>query len=110
MASGSVTDDLQFCRFVPSRKQFFDAQHRWVLQLRITTLPALKDRQRLQDHDREIARLERQVGDTELKGSTTDSATHDLVLLTRRLSSHSSGSGRYIVTILTLLPFRSVAI
>jgi hypothetical protein len=58
-ASGSVSDDVQFGGSVYRGEELIDPRHGYLLQFRITTLPALKYRQRPEDHDRGVTGFER---------------------------------------------------
>ena len=50
----------------------------------VAALPALKNRERLQDHDSGIADFERKVSNAVLQQSTADSASHVFALLIRK--------------------------
>jgi hypothetical protein len=59
LRSGSVSDDLQFGGFIHGGEELIDPRHCYLLKFRITALPALKYRERSEDHDRGITGFER---------------------------------------------------
>ena len=75
-----------------------------------SSMSPLEDRETLQNHDRGIADLKRQVCNSRLHCSSAYTTSHRSVLLARKSALHSAGFGIYIVTTLTLSPSRSVAI
>jgi hypothetical protein len=87
--SGGEANDFEFGRSINSSENLVDSKHGLMLQFRFAALAALKNRQRLHNHDGGVTDFERKIGYAVLQQSATDMASHSRTLL-RSSESHST--------------------
>jgi hypothetical protein len=88
------SNDLTFSGSLHSRKDFFNTGEHRVLDQTFNAIATLDHGQSLENDDRLLSHLERQVGFPLLQNGTTRSASHCGFLMVLKSDSHSSGSGR----------------